>query len=272
MLVGALVHGARGRRVAMGGSRPQRLFSKGVAMANHRLWAAAALVLGTLPASAQSSGPWSLTVYLQESFPKQTNTNRQIAEINATFGTDFDDWDDVHNLSVGAQLFRRVSPRWQVGVEADVSQGSIDGTETVATEAGPARLAFEQKYDLYADVLAVAHFLPCNACRRAVPFVLAGAGFGYEDDTTTLTLRNELLDLGLRAESDGTFPVYTVGVGIDVPVPADGRWYVEAGVAYFWGRLRHRVPVAGELAPSAEVLADTDSTGPNYWVGLGRRF
>lgn len=236
------------------------------------LRALAALLLGAAPAAAQGAGPWSLTVYVQESFPKQTHTNRQIAEINAVFGTDFEDWDDVHNLSLGAQLFRRVSPRWQVGVEVDVSRGSVDGTETVLTEAGPARLSFEQEYDLYADLLAVAHFLPCRECRRAVPFVLAGAGMGYEEDTTTLTLRNELLDLGLRAESDGTFPVYTVGVGVDVPVPAGGRWYLEAGVAYFWGRLEHHVPVEGELAPAPEVLADTDSTGLNYWIGVGRRF
>lgn len=236
------------------------------------LRALAALLLGAAPAAAHAAGAWSLTLYVQESFPKQTHTNRQIAEINAVFGTDFEDWDDVHNLSLGAQLFRRVSPRWQLGVEVDVSRGSVDGTETVLTEAGPARLSFEQEYDLYADLLAVAHFLPCRSCRRAVPFVLAGAGVAYEEDTTTLTLRNELLDLGLRAESDGTFPVYTVGVGVDVPIPAAGPWYLEAGAAYFWGRLEHHVPVAGELAPSSKVLADTDSTGPNYWVGVGRRF
>ncbi len=237
---------------------------------------ALAAAAATAPAQAQttdqSGGLWSLTLYGQESFPKQTNTNDQIAEINRAFGTHFEDWGDTHNLSVGLQLFRRVSPRWQLGLEVDGSRGSIGGTETVLTEAGPAELEFEQKYDLYADLLAVAHFLPCPSCRRITPFVLFGAGVAYEKDTTTLTLRNEFLDSGLRANSDGTFPVYTAGLGIDVPVPANGAWYLEAGAAYFWGRFKHQVPARGDLAPAPEVLADTDSTGPNYWIGIGLRF
>jgi hypothetical protein len=32
------------------------------------------------------------------------------------------------------------------------------------------------------------------------------------------------------------------------------------------------LPARGSLAPAPEVLADTDSTGPNYWLGVGRRF
>jgi opacity protein-like surface antigen len=238
--------------------------------------AAGALAASGAPAAAQAQGAghgggvWSLTLYGQESFPKQTNTNDQIAEINRTFGTHFEDWDDTHNLSL--QLFRRVSPRWQLGLEVDGSRGSIGGTETVLTEAGPAELEFEQKYDLYADLLGVAHFLPCPSCRRVTPFVLLGAGVAYEKDTTTLTLRNEYLDSELTADSDGTFPVYTAGLGLDVPVPAGGPWYLEVGTAYFWGRFEHRVPARGDLAPAPEVLADTDSTGPNYWIGIGRRF
>lgn len=241
-------------------------------MVNRALRTFAVLALAAAPAAAQGSGDWSVTVYLQQSFPKQTNTNRQIAEINAAFGTRFEDWDDTVNLSAGALFLKRVSPRWLAGVEVDASRGSIGGTEKVATEAGPAELSFEQKYDLYADLLAAAHFLPCPSCRRVVPFALLAAGVGYEKDETTLTLRNDFLDSGLRAESDGTFPVYTAGLGVDVPLPAGGRWYLEAGVAYFWGRLKHRVPATGDLAPSPEVLADTDSTGPNYWIGVGRRF
>ncbi len=241
-------------------------------MRNRVLRTLAALVVGAAPAAAQAGGAWSLTLYAQQSFPKQTNTNQQIAEINDVFGTHFEDWDDATNLSLGVQLFRRTSTRWQLGLEVDGSRGSIGGTETVLTEAGPAELEFEQKYDLYADLLAVAHFLPCPSCRRVTPFVLLGAGVAYEKDTTTLTLRNEFLDSGLRAKSDGTFPVYTAGLGVDVPVPANGAWYLEAGAAYFWGRFKHQVPARGDLAPAPEVLADTDSTGPNYWIGIGRRF
>jgi hypothetical protein len=235
------------------------------------LLTAVTMVLAALPAAAQQS-PWSVTVYLQQSFPKQTNTNKQIEMINQTFGVNFDTWDDVVNLSIGGQLFKRVAPCWQVGLELDFSKGGIDGSDTVLTEAGPAELKFEQTYSIYADAFAVAHYLPCEACEKAVPFVLGGVGIGYEKDTTKLTLRNEYIDEYLRAENDGWFPVYTIGVGADIYFGQARAWYLEVGGAYYWGRLKHKVKAEGGLAPAPEVEADNDTTGPNYWVGVGWRF
>jgi len=225
-----------------------------------------------LLAQAPPESPWSAVVYLQQSFPKQTRTNDQIQQINRAFGANFDDWSDVANLSLGAQLYRRVSPLWRLGVEVDWSRGSIDGKTTIPTEAGPARLAFEQKYDVYANLMAVAHFEPCRRCVRAIPFVYMGAGFGYEKDTTTLTLRNDYLDEGLKVDNDGTFPVGSVGLGVDFDLGARRNWYLEVGGAYYWGRLNHTVAASGSLAPAPRVRADNDSTGPNYWLGVGWRF
>jgi hypothetical protein len=232
------------------------------------LAAGAGAFLASAAGAEDPLAAWQANAFVQESFPKQTRTNRQIGEINAAFGTDFDDWEDVHNLSLGLQLFRSFGPRWWLGLELDYSRGAIDGAATVDTPAGPARLEFEQRYSIYADVMAVAHYQPCPGCRRAEPFLLAGAGIGYERDRTLLTLRNELLDESLRVDNDGTFPVFTAGLGVDLPIRARRDWFLEAGAAYFWGRLEHAVPARGSLAPAAEVTADTDSTGPNYWIGL----
>lgn len=237
-------------------------------------WLAASLgtVLASMCLGAEPDGPWYFTLYLQEGFPKQTNTNKQIQQINDTFGVHFKDWSDVHNLSLGAQLFKRVSPHWKLGIQMDYSAGSIDGKATIQTEAGPARLAFEQRYDVYADLYVVAHFLPCTSCTRVVPFIYAGGGIGYEKDKTTLTLTNEFINEGLRVDNDGTFPTFSIGAGVDVPFSRRSAWYLELGGAYAWARLKHNVPATGSLAPAPEVLADTDSTGPNYWIGIGLRF
>ena len=237
--------------------------------------AAAAVVALALPGAAAQAQPaqdWSLVVYLQQAFPKQTNTNKQIEYINDTFGVDFDTWDDIANLSLGAKLFKHVSPHWQLGLEVDYSRGGIDGAADVPTEAGPARLKFEQTYSIYADLLAVAHYLPCTSCTSVVPFVLGGVGVGYEKDTTTLTLRNEYIDQWLRIENDGSFPVYTLGVGFNFFFGVEQTWYLEAGGAYYWGRLKHDVPAEGPLAPAPEMEADNDTTGPNYWLGIGKRW
>jgi len=236
------------------------------------LAAALALALAAGAAAQTAGGDWFATAYLQQSFPKQTNTNRQIEQINEMFGVDFDTWDDVPNLNLGLQLFRQVSPRWKVGLQVDYSAGAVDGVATVDTEAGPARLAFEQEYSIYADVYAIVHYLPCATCRNFVPFILGGVGLAYEEDTTTLTLTNDFIDEYLRVENDGTFPSYTAGVGFDWYVGPERRWYAIVGLAYVWARMENTVPAEGGLAPAAELLADTDLSGVNYWIGIGRRF
>ncbi len=223
------------------------------------------------PEGDRDASGWTLNVYLQEAFPKQTRTNQQIAEINATLGTDFEDWDDIHNLSLGSQLLYRFGPNWKLGFEIDYSQGEITGEETVETPAGPARAEFEQRYSTFADLLAAAHWLPCGNCRRVEPFVLLAAGFAYESDRTTLTLRNDYLDESLRVDHDGTYPVATAGIGIDIPLSRSRTTFLQLGAAYFWGRLEEEVAARGSLAPAPAVTADTDSTGPNYWIGLSWR-
>jgi len=230
-------------------------------------------VLAAVPAAAQlAADDWFVTAYLQQSFPKQTNTNAQIEQINQMFGVDFDTWDDVANLNLGLQVFHQLSPSWKVGLQLDYSAGSVDGVATVETEAGPARLAFEQEYSIYADVYAVAHYLPCRTCRNLVPFVLLGVGLAYEEDTTDLTLTNDFIDEYLHVENDGYFPSYTAGLGFDWYIGPERLWYVIVGGAYVWSRMENTVPAEGGLAPAPQVEADTDLSGPNYWIGIGRRF
>ena len=228
--------------------------------------------IGTVARAGDDAHPYYFTVYLQQSWPKQTATNAQIQQINQMFSANFDDWSDVANLSLGLQLFKRVSPHWKVGLQLDYSQGAIKGSSTVPTEAGDARLSFEQRYSTYVDLYVVAHYLPCLSCTRVVPFVYLGGGYGYEKDKTTLSLGNEFFSQGLLVENDGSFPTFSAGVGIDVPFSSQNRWYMELGAAYVWARMTNTVPATGELAPAPQVTADTDFTGPNIWIGIGTRF
>jgi hypothetical protein len=232
----------------------------------------AAQVCAAAPAAAQANAEREFTFYAQQAWPKQTTTNKQIQDINEAFGTNFDDWGDVPNLSVGAQLLWRVAPGWKLGVQVDYGSGSIDGTERVLTDAGPAKLSFEQKYHVYTDVYAIAKWNPWPAAERVRPFLYGGIGMAYESDATTLRLHNEFVDSGLRAENHGWFPTYSAGIGVDVPWSATSKWYFEFGVAYVWARMTNEVLATGDLAPAPMVTADTDLTGPNYWLGVGRSF
>jgi len=230
------------------------------------------LLVAAPPVLAEADVAPSFNFYVQQAWPKQTTTNDQIQQINQTFGSDFDDWSDVANLSIGAQLLWRVSPYWKVGMQVDYGHGSIDGSAHVPTEAGPAKLTFEQEYGVYTDLYAVGQLFPWPEWDKVHPFLYGGIGIAYESDTTTLRLRNQFIDERLRVENDGWFPTYSAGIGVDVPFSAKSPWYFEAGVAYVWARMTNQVPVTGGLAPAPKVTADTDLTGPNYWLGIGRSF
>jgi hypothetical protein len=76
----------------------------------------------------------------------------------------------------------------------------------------------------------------------------------------------------LRVDSKGWFPMATLGLGVDAYLTERRDWYAELGLSYSWVRAKRDVPATGLLAPGPTVRADTDSTGPNLWLGLGRRF
>jgi len=224
------------------------------------------------PGAAAAEAARAFNFYVQQAWPQQTTANRQIQYINQTFGSDFDDWSDVPNLSIGAQLLWEVAPAWLVGLQVDYSSGAISGKQQVETPAGPAKLSFEQRYDVYADVYVVADWKPWPDWQRIVPFLYGGVGMAYESDTTTLSLRNDYLDSRLRVDNDGWFPTYSAGIGVDVPFSAATPWYFEFGVAWVWAHMTNEVPATGDLAPTPTVTADTELTGPNYWLGIGRKF
>jgi len=88
---------------------------------------------------AAPDGSRDFVVCIRQTRPKQTTTTNQIRQINESFGTSFDDWGDVGNLSLGAQLFWRVSPYWKLGFQLDCSQGAINGSAHLASSGGSMR-------------------------------------------------------------------------------------------------------------------------------------
>ena len=94
----------------------------------------------------------------------------------------------------------------------------------------------------------------------------------HGQDQILLNLRNDLMDESLRVDNSGWFPMLTAGAGTDIFLTERRTWYAEAGVSYSWARLKHSVAASGSLAPAPTVTADTDSTGLNAWLGIGRRF
>ena len=191
-----------------------------------------AVLMTAVSLSGQGTDPtWSITGYLQQSWPKQTETNRQIKEdINGGLGTHFQAWEDVPNLNVGLIGLRRLSPGWKVGLELDYSRGRLHGQEAVDLSGyglGPGSVSFEQKYSLYADLLVMAQYRPLGEGGRWVPFLSGGAGLAYEQDATRLGFASSVsagdYEL-LRVDNRGWFPMLTAGLGLDAYLSDRRDW------------------------------------------------
>jgi hypothetical protein len=226
---------------------------------------------------AQEELPWSVTGYFQQSWPKQTETNDQIKQqINAPLGTHFKTWDEVTTLNLGVLALRTLTPTWKLGIEADWSAGQISGTEPVADFGfGPGSVAFKQRYCTYADFQCMAQYRPLGGAGRWSPFVSAAVGLAYEKDFTTLGFQSALdgsNTLLLRVDNHGFFPLLNCGIGVDYFLSPARTWYLEGEAGYSWCRLKHQAQAVGAMAPGPTVTADTDDTGPNLLLGIGRRF
>jgi len=236
------------------------------------------LVTLPFPALAQQVEPvWSVVGYLQQGWPKNTETNGQIRnQINPSLGTHYGTWSDTPNVNLGALVLRTVSPRWKVGMEADWSSGSIGGNQSGQSEAlGSGSVYFKEKYKTYADLQVLVQVRPFGEQGRVVPFLSAASGIAYDNDTTTLSFTSsqggDPMEL-LHVNNHGWFPILNLGIGMDVFLSAKRVWFVETQAAYTWARLKRNAPASGLIVDTPTVVDDTDDTGPNVLLGLGRRF
>lgn len=226
------------------------------------------LVALSLAGSAQAQNPKTTVVgYWQQSFPKQTVTNQQIEDINVAFGTNFPTWKDKVNGNIGVIFLRDVTTNFRAGAQFDYSQGSISGEEIIETPAGPAIATFKQSYDGYFDLLGMGrwHFKPDT---RFDPFLYGAAGIAYEKDTFSLRIANTNLNQDLFAKTSGTLPIASIGAGVDVELKGI---ILEFTGGYTWAHKSKTIPAQGSLSPG-NVIADTNLTGPNYTIGIGKRW
>jgi hypothetical protein len=232
----------------------------------------------SFPALAQEPEPaWAIAGYLQQGWAKNTNTNQQIHDqVNGSLGTHYETWADVPNVNLGVLALRSVSPKWKVGLEADWSSGSIGGTQSGQNDMlGSGSVYFQEKYKTYADLQILVQVRPFGEQGRVVPFLSAASGIAYDNDTTTLRFTSsqggDPMEL-LHVNNHGWFPVLNLGIGMDVFLSAKRAWFLETQLAYTWARLKRNAPASGLVASGPTVVDDTDDTGPNVLLGLGRRF
>ena len=220
-----------------------------------------------------SGGPLSLVGYVQYSQPAQTETNRQIADINMQLGTHLRDWHSVSSFNAGFMALWQMGDHWRVGPEVDLGFGGLKDSGVTETLYGPANASFEQEYSPYLDVLAVGQFhaLPGKSID---PFVVVGVGGAYDRDVTKLTVSNDLFKQEFRVPNRSLMPLFTAGVGADVRLA--NSTFVELAAGYTYAMSTNTRDAEGDLLPpGSTVRVVNDLRGPYASIGLrvdvGRR-
>ena len=235
-----------------------------------------------VPVARSADRPFLIEVYGQAGFADQSLADQRIDRINEHWGTDFETWNDPTVQYLGARLLKEVSPRWMIGLQAEYGRAPMSRSALAIPPFEPPtehKFVLKQESDL-ADLMVVGRRSLCSSCRRLDPFVHVGAGVGYATGSTHFEANPTVPHLFynyLRLESDGWFPVATVALGVSTPLNDGGRWFLELGTGYQWGRLSHDVRVEGPLRfpgePGGEqVSTETNATGASFWLGLGARF
>jgi hypothetical protein len=232
-----------------------------------------ALYMAT-PAMAQTNAPdtsnWNVVGYFQQSFPKQTKTNDQIDDLNSQFGTGFPTWDDTLNGNIGVFVLRTITRKLSAGVQFDYSAGRIGGREVVVTDLGDADIEFEQRYHHYIDLMGAVRYNFREDGNRLVPFLYGAAGVAHERDTSQLTIRNQFLDENLSVENSMAMPLGSVGAGVDLMF--ENGFFIEGMGSYTWGNKTKVVRAQGSLRSGDTIEANSQLTGPNYSIGVGKTF
>jgi hypothetical protein len=227
--------------------------------------------------------PFRFVLYGQLGFADQSLVNRRIERINDVWGTNFQTWDKPTTFHLGARLLKQVSRRWSLGVQADYGRASLRRRAVVIPPYEPPmehNIALTQESDVLADLMAVGRLSLCGSCPRFEPFVLGGVGAGYARGSSFYVANPagpSAVYNYLRLESHGWFPMATLALGVTTPLDRSGRWSLELGGGYLWGRLRQDVRADGLLRFPGEpvtqrVLTETTVTGPSLWIGLGTIF
>jgi len=200
--------------------------------------------------------------------PKQTNTNKQIEQINDMFGVNFDTWTTSRTSVSVASILAGLS-EVEGGHRNRLQPRGIDDEATVETEAvrDP---AFEQTYSVY-TTSSSRPLSACPTCRVVVPFCVGGIGVAYEKDTTSCRSETNTSTSTCRSTTTGSSDVHRrdrnrqLRVRYVQLVPG-ARSVLRPGPSSTNGR-------GGGLARAPpEVRADQDSTGPSWWIGVGKRF
>jgi hypothetical protein len=224
-----------------------------------------------LMVKAQDKDRKEAVVYIQQTWPAQTSTNKQISDISSMLQTEpgLKDWSDKMNLNIGGDIRSPIGKGFYFGGRFDYSTGKIKQTVDAQTPYGPSKLHFNQEFSYYLDALAIVKKNFGNG--RIKPFLLAGTGFFASKDNTLVDLEG----LGDFSVSNKSFaPTSLVEGGIDVNMGK--RFFFETAGGYQWGHFSKEQPATGTLAPifapTGRVPADNNINGPFYRVGAGLRF
>lgn len=229
-------------------------------------------------------------------YPKLTNANHAIHEINTWTGTSLRDWDSIWVQSLDIVLWKDLSRYFKMDVAVAGSTGSLlSSSAAFKGTAFDTDVRMRQRYSALAFWTNI-YFYPLTTNYKDVyssgrvfePFVGAGLGYTFFRSEAVFKFRKQnRLYNRVRSNWNGDEWAYKMLAGFNVNLgaisPSYNGWIITCTAFQVWNRLKGHAKVHGTdglkvynrpvpMDITMRRNIDIDLTGQYYSIAIGRYF
>ena len=203
-------------------------------------------------------------VYLHPTWPKLTQSDKEIEKINQQLGTDFTKWGDVFKATAGVELRKKLNDKFDLGINVfEYSRGKIDETEPFIY--GSAHLIQKREYFGFGPNL----YYNFSRGKTINPFIGLGVSANHLKSSVKMTLEGYLNEHSTAELSDWS-PGATISAGANLRL--NKHLEFTGWVNYTWGKFKKDITVHDNLVGEYKLHSVVDITGPGVLLGLNYVF
>ncbi len=237
-----------------------------------------------------------IKLQISNAYPKLTNANHMIEDVNKTAGSSLRDWDTIDIFTLDVVLWKDLSKYFKTDFAVSVSTGSLvsssNGFNGTPLDMG---IRMRQRYSTI-EFWTNFYYYPFTTDYRdeyrsghiIEPFIAAGIGYTFFRSESVFKIRKgNLLYNRIRNNWNKGEWAYKMMTGFNVNLgnvtPELDRWVITCSAFYIWNRLKGRSnlhltdgmtvfgrPVNVNIQKSNRM--DIDLTGPCFSLAIGRYF
>jgi hypothetical protein len=230
---------------------------------------------------------------ITNSNPKLTNASHKIHDLNAQFGTDLDDWDDIDIFTLDLVLWRDLSRYFKTDFAIAGTVGELTDSDTGSFGPFSVPLRMRQRYSVLMFWTNLYYYPFKTNCRSyksgniIEPFIAGGLGYTFFRSESTFKFRGDPtvgLDGRIRNNWNGNDWAFKMMTGFNINPgninPKLEGWVVTFSAFYIWNRMKGHSSYnySSGLNPAFNSILgntarmDIDLTGYNFSLAIGHYF